>query len=161
MLELLQSYSLTEIVTFVIIFCLAIKEAIGFYDWGKARLQQSYSKDFEAKEDKSSIQGEISELKEEYHNKSKEFDEEFIKLNKQIDDISSTMKMLVKSDKDDIKAYITEKHHYFCYEKKWIDDYSLDCIERRYSHYIRENGNSFAEDLMKELRKLPKQPPEA
>jgi esterase/lipase len=159
-LELLQSYSLSEIIIFFIIFCLAIKEAISFYDWGKARLQQGYNKDLKAKEDKSNIQNEISVLKDEYHKKSQEFDESFDNLNKRIDDISSTMKILVKSDKDDIKAYITEKHHLFCYEKKWIDDYSLDCIERRYSHYVEENGNSFVEDLMKELRALPKQPPQ-
>lgn len=64
--------------------------------------------------------------------------------------------MLIASDKDDIKAYITKEHHYFCYEKGYIDDYSLDCLERRYGHYKDEGGNSFAEDLMKDVRTLPK-----
>jgi hypothetical protein len=65
--------------------------------------------------------------------------------------------MLIDSDKDDIKAFITREHHYFCYQKGWVDDYSLDCVERRYAHYEQEGGNSFVEDLMKDLRKLPKQ----
>ena len=62
-------------------------------------------------------------------------------------------------DKDDIKAWITQQHHYFCYELKCIDDFSLDCIEKRFKHYQDENGNSFVENLMNELRTLPKQPP--
>jgi hypothetical protein len=67
----------------------------------------------------------------------------------------------VDSDKDDIKAFITDKHHYFCYERKWIDDYSMDCIERRYSHYKDEGGNSFIATLMDELKALPKQSPQS
>jgi hypothetical protein len=38
----------------------------------------------------------------------------------------------MKSDKDSIKAFITKEHHYFCYEKGWIDDYNLDCLEKRF-----------------------------
>ena len=67
--------------------------------------------------------------------------------------------ILIDSDKDDIKSFITKEHHFYCYEKHWIDDYSLDCIERRYKHYQEENGNSFVADLMKEIRQLPKQEP--
>ena len=63
---------------------------------------------------------------------------------------------LIESDKDDIKAYITKEHHYFVYQKGWIDDYSLDCIERRYDHYVAEGGNSFIKGLMEEIRNLPK-----
>ena len=46
----------------------------------------------------------------------------------------------MNSDKDAIKAFITREHHYFCYQKKWIDDYSLDCIEKRYEHYKEEEA---------------------
>ena len=58
--------------------------------------------------------------------------------------------------KDDIKSWLVEKHHYFCYEKGYIDDYSLDCMERRYRHYADEGGNSYAATLMAEVRALPK-----
>ena len=43
--------------------------------------------------------------------------------------------LLIASDKDAIKAFITREHHYFVYQKGWIDDYSLDCVEQRYQHY--------------------------
>lgn len=56
--------------------------------------------------------------------------------------------MLIDSDRDDIKSYITREHHYFCYQKGWIDDFSLDCCERRYKHYSDEGGNSFIGQFM-------------
>lgn len=74
-------------------------------------------------------------------------------------DLSAKIDMLIDSDMDDIKSYITKEHHYFCYQKGWIDDFSLDCLERRYQHYEDEGGNSFVGRLMGELRDLPKSPP--
>ena len=73
-----------------------------------------------------------------------------------MEETKKTMSILLASDKDDIKSWITEKHHYFCYEKKVIDDYSLDCIEKRYQHYVDEGGNSYVATLMREIRALPK-----
>ena len=66
--------------------------------------------------------------------------------------------MLVESDKESIKAYITERHHFFVQERKWIDYHSMDCLERRFAIYEKEHGNSFVEDLMNDLRQLPKMP---
>ena len=40
-------------------------------------------------------------------------------------------------------------------EKGSIDYQSLDVLEHRFKHYVDEGGNSFIEDLMKDLRKLP------
>ena len=51
--------------------------------------------------------------------------------------------MLIESDKDSIRSYITKEHHYFYGEQQWIDNFSLDCIERRFKHYEDEGGNSF------------------
>lgn len=67
--------------------------------------------------------------------------------------------MLIESDKEDIKAFITGQHHYFIYGKGWIDDYSMECLEKRFAIYEREHGNSFVEGLMNEIRALPKRPP--
>ena len=77
-----------------------------------------------------------------------------------LEDINKSIHLLISSDRDDIKAFITKEHHYFCYDKGWIDDYSLDCLEHRFQHYQEEEGNSFIEGLMKELRALPKTDPE-
>ena len=34
-----------------------------------------------------------------------------------MEETKTTIGVLLASDKDDIKSWITEKHHYFCYEK--------------------------------------------
>jgi hypothetical protein len=43
-------------------------------------------------------------------------------------------------------------------QKGYIDDYCLDCLEKKYKHYVKEGGNSFIESLMKEIRNLPRTP---
>ena len=50
-------------------------------------------------------------------------------------ELSTKIDMLIDSDKDAIKSYITKEHHYYCYQVGWIDDFSLDCLEKRYQHY--------------------------
>lgn len=166
MIELLETYSLSQIIVFFILFCLAIKEAVTFYDWAKIRIQQGYNKNIKEKEDKNKIQNKISDITGLFEEKEKRFNEKkeemntsFIKINERIDFLTEQINMLIESDKDDIKSYITEKHHSFCYERQWIDDYSLDCLEKRFKHYEDEGGNSFVESLMEEIRSLPKHPP--
>lgn len=86
------------------------------------------------------------------------YEQEIDQIKTSIAQLSNKIDILVNSDKDAIKAFITRQHHYFCYDQGWIDDYSLDCIQRRYDHYRDEGGNSFIQDLMTEIKNLPKQP---
>lgn len=144
MVELLSIYSISEILAIIITLALAIKGVVSFWDWAKERLQKMFNK--ETQQEKS--QQKIEALTE----SQQQLVEAVKKLTEKVD-------MLIDSDKDDIKAYITDKHHYYVYTQKWIDDYTLDCIARRFKHYQDEGGNSFIETLMKELKALPKQPP--
>ena len=75
-----------------------------------------------------------------------------ISLNK----LNAQVEILTESDKDDIKAYITREYHYFVEKVGWIDDYSMDCLEKRYAHYVKYRGNTFVAELMQQLRKLPR-----
>ena len=70
--------------------------------------------------------------------------------------MSKALDLLVESDKDNIKSWIVEKHHHFCYEVGAIDYFSLESIERRYDHYQAEDSNSYVATLVKELKELPK-----
>ena len=154
MIELFTMYSLSEIVTFLVTFALAIKGLVSFLDWAVERIKKAFKK-----QDKKNREKEILEERlllgnekiraiEQEHEETKEF----------LKEMSKKVDLLIESDKDSIKSFITKEHHFFCYENKWIDDYSLDCIERRFSHYKDEGGNSFAGELMEELRALPKNP---
>lgn len=143
MLELLNNYSVMEIITFIILLSIAVKGIVDFIDWIKGKLKALYTKE---KSEEDEIQR-ITNLETSIE-----------KINKSVDELTDKINLLVESDKDAIKAYITKEHHHYCYERRWIDDYSLDCLERRFAHYIEEKGNSFVENLMDEIRALPREP---
>lgn len=141
LIQLLKQFDITTFLTFTIVLALAAKGAIIFFDWVKERLMKMFNK-------QTKKQRQIEQLRQQ---------EKSIKeLKSNMESIQSKMNLLIESDKDDIKAWITEKHHFYCYQQKYIDDYTLDCLEKRFSHYEVEGGNSFVHNLMEELRALPK-----
>lgn len=167
MVNLFTNYSVAEIIIFIIAIAFAIKEGVTFFDWARARVKQSYNKEAEEQEVKSDIIkrldtfDEVFEKKEKcFENKKQEINNSFKALEEQIRELAENVNLLISSDRDDIRAYIVDKHHYFCNQQKWIDDFSLDCLEKRYKHYTAEGGNSYIEDLMKDIRKLPKKLPQ-
>lgn len=142
-----ETYSLTQIIIFIILFALAVKEFINLIDWFLNR-GEKYFKSKNKEEDKfAKYEEEIKILKENQE-----------KMSESINKLSTNVELLIDSDKDDIKSFITKEYHYFVEQKGWIDKFSFDCIEKRFNHYRDEGGNSFIEDLMSELRRLPKQP---
>ena len=145
MKDLLANYSLTEIITFLVLFALAFKAVATFWDWLWHWLRSKFDKDYECKEKEQALSNKVDEIYD------LTMDQE-----KRINDINKSLKLLIESDKDNIKSWIVEKHHYFCYEVKAIDYYSLESIERRYEHYKAEDGNSYIATLIKELQALPK-----
>ena len=146
MAELITNYSWSEIILFVIAFAAAIKGVVTFWDWGKDRLRKVYDKEDKIEEIKSLIVENIKQMNEFSNIQAQTINE--------IQHLKENITNLTASDKDDIKAWITEKHHHFCYDIKYIDDYSLDCIEKRYCHYKEEGGNSFIHTLMDDIRGL-------
>lgn len=72
-----------------------------------------------------------------------------------IEEIKQNVNLLIDSDKDDIRAWITDKYHYFI-KLKYIDDFTLDCLERRFKSYKQEGGNTYVDSMMEELRRLPR-----
>ena len=149
LIELFSSFSFYQIILFIILLAIVIKELVEFIDWVKSRNDKEY--------EERKMKNELARSNEERLDK---LETNMTKMSENINHITDKVDLLVKSDRDDIKAFITKEHHYFCYDKGWIDDYSLDCLEHRFQHYQEEEGNSFIEGLMKELRALPKTDPE-
>ena len=141
MSQLITHYSVSEIILFIIILAVATKELISFIDWAKNRTAQAVHQSEESTRLK-----EISERHEDELNEIKQ----------SIKSLQESINLLILSDRDDIKQSLTENHHYFCYKLGSIDDYSLDCMQKRYSHYKEEGGNSFVKTLMEEVRALPR-----
>lgn len=157
MLELFQHYSIQEIFLFMILLALAFKSIITFLEWAQERLQKAFNIRFGKISEKEKINQRIEDGQI-FMNQLREHQ----KINDEtLQDLSKKIDMLVQSDRDDIKAYITKEHHKFCYDKGWIDDFSLDCLEKRFKHYADQGGNSFIGSFMQELRVLPKRPPQS
>jgi septal ring factor EnvC (AmiA/AmiB activator) len=63
--------------------------------------------------------------------------------------------LLIDSDKENIKSLLLS--HYYRWTKAGkIDLYTLNTLEEKFKKYKKENGNTFVEDLMKQMRSLPK-----
>jgi esterase/lipase len=148
MLELLSTFSIAQIMIFIVLLAIAIKKVSDFIDWLQSKISKQNKKSQSEDEWKTKINTRLDS-----------FDTTLDKIEGSVDKITDKVNVLMESDKDAIKAFITREHHYFCYQKGWIDDYTLDCLEKRYAHYVQEKGNSFIEQLMNEIRSLPKQDP--
>ena len=142
MQQLLNSYSLSQIITFTIVLIFAIKEFVSFCDWANSRVRQQIDK-----QDKPT---EIEKITEQHSKELKEIQNEFKSL-------KEILQILIQSDQDMIRLTIKKEHHFYVYQKGTIDAYSLDCIERLYDRYVSEGGNTYVKELMKDLRELPKE----
>ena len=79
---------------------------------------------------------------------------ELTEIKKSLEGTNDKVKLLVESDKEDIKAYVTQEFN------KWIpqghiDLITLQSIEARYSKYVEEKGNGFVKKMIDDLRNLP------
>lgn len=145
MLDLLQSFSISQIIIFILVLAIAFKELIDFIFWFKGKMD---------------VRDNYMEKRKDNIERLDTLEKDIAQLTTLVEQLTERVNLLISSDKDAIKSYITSTHHELCYHQHWVDDYTLDCLERRYSHYIEENGNSFVEHLMEEIRELPKKPEE-
>ena len=143
LIQLFSQFNLGQILIIIVLLGLSAKGVITFFDWVKARLYKLSNKQLKSKKTNEQIKNQ---------------EETINNLKKDVEKIQKSIDTLIESDKENIKAWITEKHHYYCYEKKYIDDYTLDCLERRFTRYEEEGGNSFVHNLMDDLRDLPRKP---
>ena len=147
---------MSDILLFAVFLALAIKSLISFFDW----VYKHIKKCFKAEHVKLNSKEELERRLQHGSKVMATLQENQKATGIMLQDLSAKIDMLIDSDRDDIKSDITREHHYFCYQVGWIDDFSLDCLERRYQHYANEGGNSFIEGFMNELRALPKQAPQ-
>ena len=139
--ELLARYSVSEIILFIFLLSMALRRIIQFIDWANNRARKAIKEKDRPEE--------LASIAEKHDNQLNAIKEELSSLKKEI-------QLLLDSDRDDIKQSLTKDHHYFCYKLGSIDDYSLDCMEKRFSHYQDEGGNSFIQTLMQDVRALPR-----
>lgn len=164
MINLLEELTLSQIVLYFILFALAIREVVNFVSWVKDKNKKRLDEGVEQKQ-REEMLDKYEEVNKDMQNRMAKcyssiegkIDELSININGRMDSMEDQLKILTDSDMHDIKSWIVEKHHYYM-NQRWIDDFAMDTIEKRYSDYKKEGGNSYVDTLMEELRKLPKDP---
>lgn len=151
MIQLLTSYSLEQIFVVLVFAAIAFKEIITFLDWGTDKLRKKFKKE----QQPETISEKLNTVIEEQDKEIFELKTHMQEIQTLIDRLDKNLEMLISSDRDAIKAWITSQHHRFM-EKGTIDYYSFDCISKRYEHYKEEGGNTFIDELMEDLNDLPK-----
>ena len=165
MLELLAAFSVEQILVFSIMLILAIKGGVDLFDWAHEKYIKKFNKDHLALNQQESLR----QQQEEYRKQQTEALEKYVSLenkiysltediNEKVNNIESQLAQLTKSDMHDIKSWVVEKHHYLT-AQGWVDDFTMDTIEKRFEDYKKENGNSYVAGLVSEIRELPHYPP--
>ena len=166
MLALLQQYTLQQIILFVVMLALAIKGAVDFFDWCKQKYQKKFDKDYAKKNEHDELVQHYKQCASQhdetlnlYNNLENKIDTLTDTVNIRFNEVEESIKTLTDSDMHDIKGWIVEKHHKYI-PQNWVDDFAMDTLEKRYSDYKKEGGNSYINGLMDELRALPHVPPQ-
>lgn len=142
---ILTQYSPVEIVIIILFLLIGTKAISALIEWFYNKLKSYFSnKDHEEKE--------LYELKTEQDSIEDRLD----KIDDSLIAISDQIKLLTERLQENTKSYIIDKHHHFCYQVKAIDDLSLQSLELRYMYYKAAGGDSYIDNLMAEIRELPK-----
>ena len=120
--QLFQQYSLSDIIIFTILLVLAIKSLISFFDWAQDRFNKGFNKKNIKNIEKQELEQRLKQGDEIMSN----LQDSQKRTDQMLEDVSAKIDMLIDSDRDAIKAYITQQHLFFCYERNMIDDFSLD-----------------------------------
>lgn len=154
MLELLKAYSVEQILIFGVMLLFAIKSAVDLAEWMYEKYTKKFNKDYSALEKEEDTEEKYDELKDQLDT----LISEIYGLRQRMENIDSQLIQLTQSDMHDIKSWMVEKHHQLI-EAGWVDDFTMDTIEKRFDDYKKENGNSYVEGLVNEIRALPHHPP--
>ncbi len=164
MLELLKAYSVEQILIFSVILAFAVKSTVDFTEWIQEKYNKKFNKDHSALEKEEDTEEKYNELKDQFDTLMSEFHGLDQRMEKRMENIESGMEniesqliQLTQSDMHDIKSWMVEKHHQLT-EAGWVDDFTMDTIEKRFDDYKKENGNSYVEGLVNEMRALPRHP---
>ena len=166
MIKLFETLSVNDIIIYIVLIFLAIKGIIDAIFWIKDKYNYKFNKDYKRKEQEEILAKyeENNKLMQEKMTKCHEVVKEKIdnlasSMNTRMDGMEEQLNILKTSDMHDAKGWIVEKHHILM-RQGWVDDFTMDTIEKRYSDYKKEGGNSYVHSLMDEIRSLPKQPPQ-
>ena len=177
---LLSTMSIEEIILTVILLAVSVKFLGELFEWCYNKLKGFFhlsdvkeERHKEIMESLNNLQRDMKDQKRIGNQQQKQIDKissqldgqgkESIALRKALEDqteeittLQGWVSTLNERVQDSTRAYLIDRHHHFCYQIKGIDDMSLQDLERRFMYYKAAGGDTFIDDLMKEVRALPR-----
>ncbi len=149
---LFSQYSIETLILLIIGVALSVKfiGELWEYFYNKIRLYFNY------KNQKDQAHDEIINGIIKIETRTGELQETVEALTENIRTLQKQSELATKRLQENSRSYIIDKHHYFCYQVKAIDDLNLQSLERRYLYYKAEGGDTFVDGLMDEVRALPR-----
>lgn len=154
--SLFSQYSIESIILFSIGLVVAFKFISELWDWVYSRIKKHFNI-------QSEKQQQDAEDREKTASLETKMDKFIDTMYKRHDDLDMTIQKLTEQQEhtvdrlqENTRSFIIDKHHYFCYQLGAIDDMNLQSLERRYMYYKSDGGNSFIDQLMEEIRHLPR-----
>lgn len=145
-------YSLESIILLMIGLGLSIKLVEELWEWfyNKARKYFNYQNQKDQKH--GEIISELVNLRQQIEGIQKNQ----TSFENNVNDFDKRIMQLTERMQEDTRSFIIDKHHYFVYVVKAIDDLNLQSLERHYLYYKLAGGDSFIDGLMEEIRSLPR-----
>lgn len=136
MVELFSTYSGSQLVIILFLVAVAAKEAINLVEYFVKRFKARVLNNSEKENDSGDVHQTLNSL------------------NELLKETVSKVNVLMESDKDAIKSWIVREWSFFqdCPER--LNTFEMDCLEKRYTHYKQEGGNTYVDNIMDDLREI-------
>lgn len=150
--QLFSQYSIESLIILIVFLAVGFKfvNELFEYFYNKFKTYFNYQSQKDIKH--TEIIDSLNDLKDVIKTLQKQIETQ----SEEIKQLQSHEKLTVERLQENSRSFIIDKHHYFCYEIKAIDDLNLQSLERRYLYYKAAGGNSFIDGLMEEIRELPR-----
>lgn len=150
--QLFSQYSLETIIILIVSLAVAFKFISELVEYFYEKLKAYFNHQSVKDRKHSEIMEGLTNVRQEVLTLSSKINEQ----SEEIKQLKEHEKLTMERLQENSRSYIIDKHHYFCYEIKAIDDLNLQSLERRYLYYKAAGGNSFIDGLMEEIRELPR-----
>lgn len=136
MVQFFQHYTLEATIIFLFMFGTALKQGYELVQYFRNKTFNHVDK---IREQEETLEQVINNMQQQQ---------------KQLQSITDKIDELLVSDKDSIKSWIVMLYKQYKKDPSGLDSMQMDLLERRFSHYKKEGGNSYIDNLMQELREI-------
>jgi septal ring factor EnvC (AmiA/AmiB activator) len=150
--DLLAQYSFESLLLTVLGLAVGIKYCAELIDWFYTKVKKFFNSQSEKQTDAEKTLDKLNTIADSLETVDGKLDN----LNNKVQKLERDSEITTDRLQEQARSFIIDKHHYFCYEVEAIDDINLQSLERQYLYYVKAGGDSFIENLMAEVRALPK-----